>query len=207
MSVPNPTMAISGKLKRSDLARLFPQVFGNEARPLKLGVTQDLLQLLGPKVTIRDLKRVLSIHTARKAYLRATAQGGPRYALDGTATGEISAKEQAWAEAELIRLKEQVEDVGHRAGLLKKIEASGLTAEKYAIQNGLDIGQTHSAYDKGLHERRQRRQERTALVEAFEASGLDQAAFLRKKRIDPAKFELLLKKVAGYRAGATSGTE
>lgn len=69
-----------------------------EARPLKLGVRQDIRAALEGVSGVR-ISRAVLLHIATAEYQAALAAGGARYALDGSPAGEVTAKEARHAKA------------------------------------------------------------------------------------------------------------
>ena len=84
------------------LIEAFPACFSRTApRPLKIGLGEELLALAGVHPALADLtrtriRRALKVYTGAWAYRKALAKGGPRYGLDGQATGEVTPEQQAW---------------------------------------------------------------------------------------------------------------
>jgi ProP effector len=82
---------VSATLKR--LREHYP-IFA-QFKPLKLGIHKDLLER--QFATLQELRPALTRHTSDSRYLRAIAAGGPRFALDGGAAGEVSEEEKSVA--------------------------------------------------------------------------------------------------------------
>ncbi len=68
-----------------------------EAKPLKLGIRQELRAALDGISGVR-IAHALLLHIATPTYQTAVAAGGPRYALDGSLCGEVTAKQQHHAQ-------------------------------------------------------------------------------------------------------------
>ena len=85
------------------LCAAFPACFSRSApQPLKIGLGEELLALAGVHPALADLsrtqiRRVLKVYTGASAYRKALAKGGPRYGLDGQATGEVTPEQQTFA--------------------------------------------------------------------------------------------------------------
>jgi sRNA-binding protein len=89
------------------LAALFPALFAGPPRPLKLRIHVDI-QARAPGVFSRAaLSAFMHRHTLGNAYLRAVAQGGQRYDLDGQPAGELAAEHRQAAADELARRRER----------------------------------------------------------------------------------------------------
>lgn len=89
------------------LAALFPALFAGPPRPLKLRIHVDI-QARAPGVFTRAaLSAFMHRHTLANAYLRAVAQGGQRYDLDGQPAGELADEHRQAAVDELARRRER----------------------------------------------------------------------------------------------------
>ena len=69
---------------------------------MKIGLGEELLALVGVHPALADLsrtriRRALKVYTGAPAYRKALAKGGPRYGLDGQATGEVTPEQQVIA--------------------------------------------------------------------------------------------------------------
>ena len=85
------------------LIEAFPACFSRSApQPLKIGLGEELLALVGDHPALADLsrtqiRRALKVYTGASAYRKALAKGGPRYDLDGQPTGEVTPEQQVIA--------------------------------------------------------------------------------------------------------------
>ena len=79
------------------LRDLAPRAFLKPARPLKIGITEDLLALLTGEVEPVKVRRFMSAWCRRDAYLFALTYGGPRFDLDGHPVGTVTEEQQARA--------------------------------------------------------------------------------------------------------------
>lgn len=70
----------------------------SEAKPLKIGIRQDIRAALDGVSGVRIARAVL-LHIATPAYQAALAAGGARYDLNGEPDGQVTAKEQRHAKA------------------------------------------------------------------------------------------------------------
>lgn len=178
----------------------FPYVFTGELRPLKIGITNDIVEAMGGSVDKRHVIRLISNRVNNVAYNKVVASGGPRYDLNGQPSGEVSPKEQAFAIEWLEKRRAELAAVSERALLLKTIESSGLSHSVYAKQKGLDESTVQSDYNKAQAERQKRRTERIRLIEKFETSGVPIEEFAKWQKLRPEKFEKIIQKVALYRS-------
>ncbi|WP_417614387.1 RNA chaperone ProQ [Oceanisphaera sp.] len=110
-------MENSEKLKNSKeviayLAERFPQCFiaTGEAKPLKIGIFQDLASRLGedPKVSKTLLRTALRQYTSSWRYLHGLKAGQSRVDLDGEPCGELTQEHVDHAKGALKESKEKV---------------------------------------------------------------------------------------------------
>ena len=110
-------MENSEKLKNSKeviayLAERFPQCFiaTGEAKPLKIGIFQDLAGRLGedPKVSKTLLRTALRQYTSSWRYLHGLKAGQSRVDLDGEPCGELTQEHVDHAKGALKESKEKV---------------------------------------------------------------------------------------------------
>jgi hypothetical protein len=99
--------AQAGRELLSVLYQRWPAMFPEDpqlVKPLALGIHHELQAHL-PDAKPYMIRRALGLFMTRTrgAYRRALLQGGPRYGLDGTARGEVSAAEQEHARMQLAR--------------------------------------------------------------------------------------------------------
>jgi ProP effector len=80
----------------------FPADFAR-VRPFALGIHHEILKAL-PEVKLSLIRYTIQGYQWRGygAYYRALAEGGPRYNLAGTPTGEVTAEEQEHAKQTLV---------------------------------------------------------------------------------------------------------
>lgn len=71
-----------------------------EFRPLAIGIHVTLRRV---GVSNKLLRRALARHCGQRRYLQALAAGGARFALDGTACGEVTELQREVAKAKLER--------------------------------------------------------------------------------------------------------
>lgn len=106
------------KLKNSKeviayIAECFPNCFTleGEAKPLKIGIFQDLAQRLNEdtKVSKTQLRAALRQYTSSWRYLHGVKAGAVRVDLDGNACGELEQQHVDHAQAMLAESKARVE--------------------------------------------------------------------------------------------------
>lgn len=105
------------------LAALFPAVFSGSRKPLKIGIDQDLhLALTGTKFSQLDqVQAFLARWTRLYPYVKAVAEGGPRYDLVGQPNGVVSAAARTRAQAAMLTFKE----TGPPAAVRQRCRPSG----------------------------------------------------------------------------------
>jgi len=105
------------KLKNSKeviayIAECFPKCFTleGEARPLKIGIFQDITERLGedPKVSKTQLRAALRQYTSSWRYLHGVKAGAVRIDLDGNACGELEQEHVEHAQSALAESKAKV---------------------------------------------------------------------------------------------------
>jgi ProP effector len=86
---------------RTRWPQTFPRDF-RQVRPWAIGIAKDVARLL-PDYPAMSVKDAISIYRllATAPYCRALLQGGPRYGLDGTPRGEVTAEDQERAQRDL----------------------------------------------------------------------------------------------------------
>lgn len=163
------------------LAERLPALFGDEPRPLKRGIYEDLLAELGEAATPDALKAALSQHTRTTRYLNAVASGQPRRDLKGEVVEKVAPDQRHHALIEVHRRRQQrsSDDLlpQLRQRIARAFEASDLGAEAYlALVRGRD--ETINAITSAAVEEAAAAMAReAALLRAFEAGGQSLEAF------------------------------
>lgn len=163
------------------LGQWHPALFGDEPRPLKRGIYEDLLAAHGDTVAAEELKAALALHTRSTRYLNALASGQPRRGLDGQAVEPVAPDQRFHAIVEVHRRRQQrsPEDMKPqlRQRIVRAFEASGLGREAYAVLvRGRDEA-INAITEAALDEASARMAREAALLRAFEASGQELDAF------------------------------
>ena len=154
---------------------------------------------------------ILRRHSTTRAYLQALAAGGPRYDLNGAASGLVSPKQVRHAQFMLeamppnskrldLTVKRKI-----RSTLLKRFEASQLDIQAFAETIGFSEHLLTTELALSRQERTQRHSERRALVERFEASAMDPQAFAVAENVPFHRLQRALSFVAEERA-STDGS-
>jgi len=170
------------------LFELYPQLFGAEFRPLKLGIFQELLAA-HPELFQRDsLKAALGFHTRSTRYLQCVAAGIKRHDLQGNPGEDVAPEHVYLTLLELFRRRQARarEDLRpkFRAQLMAAYEASGLSRQDYQakVQTG-EVAAT-ALLEEAFAEREQKLAKKEALRRTFESSGKSADEFADMYGID-----------------------
>ncbi|MFC5520520.1 ProQ/FINO family protein [Polaromonas jejuensis] len=178
------------------LFTLYPNMFGAQFRPLKLGVFQDLLAL-HPELFKRDeLKIALGLHARSTRYLDSVAAGLPRHDLQGQPVEPVAPEHVHYAIMEVFRRRQARSNQDLRpyvvAQLMAAIEASGLSREDYLLQIRTQGETSNELLDTAFSELAEKAAKREALLRAFRASGKTAAEFADMYGMDPAEVARML---------------
>ena len=77
------------------LRAIAPSVFCIPPKPLAVGIHKQIEALVAGDFTAADVRKALRVWCRWKPYRAALIAGAPRYALDGTVAGEVSAEHAA----------------------------------------------------------------------------------------------------------------
>ncbi|EAR7458918.1 RNA chaperone ProQ [Salmonella enterica] len=115
------------------LAERFPHCFSaeGEARPLKIGIFQDLVERVGGEMNLSktQLRSALRLYTSSWRYLYGVKPGATRVDLDGNPCGELEEQHVEYARKQLEEAKARVQ--AQRAEQqAKKREAAAAAGEK-----------------------------------------------------------------------------
>jgi ProP effector len=167
------------------LFELYPQLFGAQFLPLKLGVFQELLAA-HPGVLDKDtLKIALSVHTRSTRYLQAVAAGMQRHGLDGQPVEPLAPEHIYFAIQELHRRRfaRAPDDIKPkllhqlRAQLIAAFEASGLERQDYLARVQTNDTNAHVVLEEAFAQLDEYLAKEAALVRAYDASGKTPAEF------------------------------
>ena len=170
------------------LFELYPQLFGAEFRPLKLGIFQELLAAHPEQFQRDSLKAALGFHTRSTRYLQSVAAGHKRHDLPGQPGEDVAPQHVYLPLLELFRRRQARarEDLHpkFRAQLMTAFEASGLSRQDYQarVQNS-DAAAT-ALLEEAFAEREQQLAKREALRRTFESSGKTEDEFAAMYGID-----------------------
>ncbi|MBX3609506.1 MAG: prop effector [Hydrogenophaga sp.] len=157
------------------LAERWPALFGDEPRPLKRGIYEDLSVALGDTVKAEDLKAALALHTRTTRYLNAVATGQPRRDLNALVVEEVAPDQRHHAIVEVHRRRQQrsAEDLTPqtRQRVVRAFEASGLGQEAYlTLVRGRDEA-INALTEAAVGEASATMAREAALLRAFESGG------------------------------------
>lgn len=171
------------------LFELYPQLFGAEFLPLKLGIFQELLASHPEQLERATLKAALGVHTRSTPYLQSVAAGKPRYNLQGEAVEAVAPEHVYLALLELFRRRQSrtAEDLRPKLcrQLMAAFEASGLTRQDYLSRvhgNDADVNTLLEEAFAGYDQERARTE---ALLSAFKSSDKTVAEFAAMYGLDP----------------------
>lgn len=85
------------------LRETWPNLFGETAKSLRLGIRRELVQLKPPHFGTTALSRALGRWCSNEGYLRALADGDVRYGLDSEPAGEVTDRDREHAAERLTR--------------------------------------------------------------------------------------------------------
>jgi sRNA-binding protein len=127
------------------LKKLYPALFSNPPKPLKLRIQADIQARSPGQFTKPQLSAFLRRYTGSHAYLNALVKATHRFDLDGNPGDELSDEHRTAATEELARRRANTqarialenEQRANRATLLKEYEANTLPAAEFAAAKGV----------------------------------------------------------------------
>ena len=171
------------------LFELYPNLFGAQFLPLKLGVFQDLLALHPELFKREDLKVALGLHARSTRYLESVASGLQRHDLNGEPVEPVSPEHVHHAIMEVFRRRQARSNQDlrpyARAQLIEAIEASGLSREAFLLCVRQQDEVSTALLDDAFAELAEQAAKRDALLRLFEASGKTVAEFADMYGMDP----------------------
>ena len=138
---PQPALEDAGP----QLKKLYPALFSNPPKPLKLRIQADIQARTPGQFTKPQLSAFLRRYTGSHAYLNALVKATHRFDLDGNPDDELSDEHRNAAVEELARRRANTqarmaleqEQRANRATLLKEYEANTLPAAEFAAAKGI----------------------------------------------------------------------
>jgi sRNA-binding protein len=127
------------------LKKLYPALFSNPPKPLKLRIQADIQARSPGLFTKPQLSAFLRRYTGSHGYLNALVKATHRFDLDGNPGDELSDEHRTAATEELARRRANTqarialenEQRANRATLLKEFEANTLPAAEFAAAKGV----------------------------------------------------------------------
>jgi ProP effector len=127
------------------LKKLYPALFSNPPKPLKLRIQADIQARSPGLFTKPQLSAFLRRYTGSHAYLNALVKATHRFDLDGNPGDELSDEHRTAAGEELARRRANTqarialenEQRANRATLLREYEANTLPAAEFAAAKGV----------------------------------------------------------------------
>jgi len=127
------------------LRKLYPALFSNLPKPLKLRIQADIQARSPGLFTKPQLSAFLRRYTGSHAYLNALVKATHRFDLDGNPGDELSDEHRNAATEELARRRANTqarialenEQRANRATLLREFEANTLPAGEFAAARGI----------------------------------------------------------------------
>jgi sRNA-binding protein len=157
------------------LFKLYPQLFGAEFLPLKLGIFQELLASHPDVFERHMLKAALGVHTRSTRYLQCVAAGMARHDLQGGAVDAVAPEHIYLAMLELFRRRQSRSAVDLRPKFCTQLTAafvaSGLSRQDYLIRAQTKDAEANSLLELALDEHEQKLARQEALRRAFGSSG------------------------------------
>ena len=131
------------------LKKLFPALFSNPPKPLKLRIQADIQARSPGLFTKPQLSAFLRRYTGSHAYLNALIKATHRFDLDGNPGDELSDEHRVAANEELARrrantqarIELELQQRANRATLLKEYEANTLPVAEFAAAKGVPEGE------------------------------------------------------------------
>ena len=179
------------------LFELYPQLFGAEFRPLKLGIFQELLAAHPEHFQRENLKAALGFHTRSTRYLQSVAAGHKRHDLQGNPGEEVAPEHVYLTLLELFRRRQTRarEDLRpkFRAQLMTAFEASGLSRQDYQARVQNSDADATALLEEAFAEREQKLAKLEALRRTFESSGKSADEFADMYGIDKRELAAAIK--------------
>ena len=170
------------------LFELYPQLFGAEFRPLKLGIFQELLAVHPEQFQRESLKAALGFHTRSTRYLQSVAAGHKRHDLQGNPGEEVAPEHVYLTLLELFRRRQARarEDLRpkFRMQLMAAYEASGLSRQDYQARVQNSDADATALLEEAFAEREQQLAKHEALRRTFGSSGKSADEFAAMYGID-----------------------
>ena len=142
------------------LKTLFPALFSNPPKPLKLRIQADIQARAPGKFTKPQLSAFLRRYTGSHGYLNAIVKATHRFDLDGNPGDELSDEHRQAAVDELARRRTlanakrdlELQQRANRATLLKEFGENTLPAAEFAKSKGIAEAELEPILDRARKE-------------------------------------------------------
>ena len=157
------------------LFALYPELFGAQFLPLKLGIFQELLARHPEDFQKDTLKLALGQHTRSTRYLQCVAAGLQRHDLEGQPVEPVAPEHVYLTMLELFRRRQRNarEDLRpkFRTQLIAAFEASGLSRQDYIAKVQTNDEAATALLEEALAEHAEKLARQQALMALFDSSG------------------------------------
>jgi len=171
------------------LFALYPQLFGANFLPLKLGIFQELLARHPDDFQKDMLKLALGQHTRSTRYLQCVAAGLARHDLDAQPVEPVAPEHVYLTLLELFRRRQRNARENlrpkFRAQLIQAFEASGLARHDYIAKVQTNDEHATALLEEALAEHAEKLARTEALMTLFDSSGKSPAEFADMYGMDP----------------------
>ncbi len=157
------------------LFELYPQLFGANFLPLKLGIFQELVAAHPEELPKEALKAALGVHTRSARYLQCVAAGNQRHDLAGQPVEDVAPEHIYFALLELFRRRQgrSREDLRpkFRVQAIDTFIASNLTREDFLAKVRTKDEDANALLDSAFADYDLWLAKQEAMLRAFDASG------------------------------------
>ena len=157
------------------LFELYPQLFGANFLPLKLGIFQELVAAHPEELPKEALKAALGVHTRSARYLQCVAAGNQRHDLAGQQVEDVAPEHIYFALLELFRRRQgrSREDLRpkFRVQAIDTFIASNLTREDFLAKVRTKDEDANALLDSAFADYDLWLAKQEAMLRAFDASG------------------------------------
>jgi ProP effector len=187
------------------LFELYPQLFGANFLPLKLGIYQELVAAHPEELPKEALKAALGVHTRSARYLQCVAAGNQRHDLAGAPVEDVAPEHIYFALLELFRRRQgrSREDLRpkFRVQAIDTFIASGLTREDFLARVRTKDEDANALLDSAFADYDLWLAKQEAMLRAFDASGKTPAEFADMYGLHPRDVTSALERRSAPHAG------
>jgi ProP effector len=187
------------------LFELYPQLFGANFLPLKLGIFQELVAAHPEELPKEALKAALGVHTRSTRYLQCVAAGNQRHDLAGQPVEAVAPEHIYFAQLELFRRRQgrSREDLRprFRVQAIDTFIASHLTREEFLAKVRTKDEDANALLDSAFADYDLWLAKQEAMLRAFDASGKTPAEFADMYGLHPRDVTSALERRSAPHAG------